>query len=202
MCFPFLFVVVLCCSSSLRFLIFCFFSVVFPLLFCLVMLLSVSFTLKKKRRTNKEKRATTKGKNKRRTRKKRKETPQNKGGIWKMHFVLFLFCCLSETSSPQRCKTPKRQGFSLVLFSFSQKSSTIQKQIKTKEQIRGGNLMIYHFGGISLLVCFPFLFFLWFNFFIFFVFSLFFFFLCCFSSLVSFGYFAFCVFLFGAKEGN
>ena len=72
---------------------------------------------------------------------------------------MFLFCCLSETSSPQRCKNTEKTRVFFGSFSFSQKSSTIQKQIKTKEQIRGATLWSTTFflgGGYFVVGVFPF----------------------------------------------
>ena len=136
---------------------------------------------------------------------KRKEPPppKTKEEFWKRLFVLFLFCCLSETSSPKSCKNTERQGFRWFFLILSDiKHHTKINQNKRTNQ--GDNLVIYHFVGLFLCWCVSRFCSLWFIFSSSLCFQCFssFLLLCCFSSLVSFGYFAFCVFLFEAKEGK
>ena len=175
--FPFF----VCCS--LLFIVFVFslflvffFSVVFPLLFfwlCCFLCLS----LWSKRRTNKEKRATTKGRNKDGQEKGReRKPPKTKEDFGKRLFVLFLFCCLSETSSPKRCKNTEKTRFSLVLSHSLKNQAPYKKQIKTKEQIRGATLWSTILGEFLCWCVSLFCFFVVYCLFIVFVFSLFFFF--------------------------
>ena len=86
----------------------------------------------------------------------------------------FLFCFCSAVylkhPPPKGAKTPKRQGFRWFFLILSKNQAPYKNKSKQKNK-SGGNLVIYHFGGISLLVCSRFCFFVVY-FFIFFVFSL------------------------------
>ena len=132
---------------------------------------SLCLSLWSKRRTNKGKRATTKGRNKEGQEKGRdRKPPKTKEEFWKRLFVLFPFCCLSETSSPKRCKNTEKARFSLVLSHSLKKIKHHTKTNQNKRTNLGATLWSIILGGISLLVCFRFFFVVYF--FIFFVFSL------------------------------
>ena len=186
---------------------FLFSLVLFFLSYFLGLCCSPCLSLWSKRRTNKGKRATTKGRNKEGQEKGRDRNPpppKTKEEFWKG--FLFCFCSAVYLKHPPPKGQKHRQHKVFVgSFSFSQKNQAPYKNKSKQKNKSGGNLVIYHLGGISLLVCFPFLFFLWFIFFIFFVFSLFllFFFFCVVFPLLFLLVILLSVsFLFGAKEGK
>ena len=205
MCFPFFclllfFVVHRLCVFLIFFV---FFSVVFPLFFfgyvafCVFLFEAKGGQIKKKGQQQKEEIKKD----------KKKEEKGNPPKQRRNFGEGFLFCFCSAVylkhPPPKGAKTPKRQGFRwffLILSKIKHHTKTNQN----KRTIRGATLWSTILGGISLLVCFPFLFFVVY-FFIFFVFSLFLFFLyfvLFFLSCFFFGYVAFCVFLFEAKGGQ
>ena len=112
----FLFVVVLCCSSSLCFPYFLFSLVLFFLPYLLGYVAFCVFLFEVKGGQIKKKGQQQKEEIKKDKKRKRKDPPpKQRRNFGKRLFVLFLFCCLSETSSPKRCKNTEKTRFSLVL---------------------------------------------------------------------------------------
>ena len=109
------------------------FSFVFCFTFsCFWLYCFLCLSLWSKGRTNKEKRATTKGRNKYGQEKGReRKPPKTKEHFWKRPFVLFPSAVIWNSLSQKVPKTPKTKGF-LGSSSFSQKSSTIQKTNQNK----------------------------------------------------------------------
>ena len=198
----FLFVVVLRCSSSLCFpYFFVFFSVVFPLLFLGYVVFCV-FLFEAKGGQTKEKGQQRKEEIKKD--KKKEETgnpPKQRRNFGKGFLFCFCSAVYLKHPPPKGAKTPKRQGFRWFFLILSKNQAPYKNKSKQKNK-SGGNLVIYHFGGYFFVGVFPVFVFLWFIF----SFSLcfhcfsYFFLLCCFSSLISFGYFAFCVFSLWSKR--